>query len=91
MTVYITEMLTFKPITQIQWIILIKASEFEMTFLCLRKIDTAPFKSQFVSLDGHTQSVNAIQTGIYEGNKKRSPTGVQTKAHNMIGVVWAKT
>lgn len=60
MTLYITEMLTFKPITQIQWIILVQASEFEMTFPCLRKIDTVPFKSQFVSLDGHRQSVNAI-------------------------------
>lgn len=79
MTVYITEMLTFKPITQIQWIILIKVSEFEMTFLCLRKIDTAPFKSQFVSLDGHTQSVNAIQTGIYEGKIKEVPQKFKQK------------
>lgn len=60
MTVYITEMLTFKPITQIQWIILVQASEFEMTFPCLRKIDTVPFKSEFVSLDGYRQSVHAI-------------------------------
>lgn len=60
MAAYITEMLTVKPITQIQWITLVQASEFEMTLPGLRKVDTVPFKSQFVSLDGHTPSVNAI-------------------------------
>lgn len=90
MTLYITEMLTFKPITQIQWIILVQASEFEMTFPCLRKIDIVPFKSQFVSLDGHRQSVNAIWTGIYGGKKKNKSHRVQKEANNTVRAVWAK-
>lgn len=90
MTAYITEMLTFKQITLILWIISVQTSEFEMTFPCLRKIDAVPFKSPFVSPGGDTQSVDAIWTGIYEGKKKMSHKS-SNKAQNIIRVVCGKT
>lgn len=83
MTTCITETLTFKPITQILWIISVQASEFEMTFSCLRKINNVPFKSYFVSPDDHTQSLNAIWTGIYEGKKKPNSLKSSKKAHRI--------
>lgn len=89
MTAYITEMLTFKQITPILWIISVQTSEFEMTFPCLKKIDAVPFKSQFVSPGGHTQSVDAIWTGICEGKRKMSHKS-SNKAQNVIRVVCGK-
>lgn len=89
MTAYITEMLTFKQITPILWIISVQTSEFEMTFPCLKKIDAVPFKSQLSApVVIHNQS---MQFGLASVKEKKMSHKNSNNAQNVIRVVCGKT
>lgn len=70
MTTCINETLTFKPITQILWIISVQASEFEMTFSCLRKINNVPFKSVCQSWCSYTITQCNLDWHLWRQKKK---------------------